>query len=82
MWCPLNKYKDILGEPKKGIHKYRFLNAAIADVILTVILACLITYFTEVPLVLSVIGAFSAGLFLHIIFGVDTNTVRYLGLSC
>lgn len=82
MWCPLNKYKNILGEQKKGIHKYRFMNAAIADIILTVILACLITYFSEVPLVLSIIGTFTAGLFLHIIFGVNTNAVQYLNVSC
>ena len=31
----LCKYKDLLGVPKKGIHKYRIFNIAIFDVLLT-----------------------------------------------
>ena len=33
----LCKYKDALGEPGKGIHSYRFMGVAIADVIMTII---------------------------------------------
>jgi hypothetical protein len=31
------KYKDILGIPFEGIHKYRFLNIAIIDMLFTII---------------------------------------------
>ena len=35
----LCKYKDSLGKPKEGIHSYRFLGIAIADFLLTIVLA-------------------------------------------
>ena len=41
----LCKYKNILGKPNKGIHSYRIFNIAIADVIMTIIAAFLISYF-------------------------------------
>ena len=31
-------YKNILGEPNKGLHKYRIFNIAIVDVLLTIVL--------------------------------------------
>lgn len=34
----LCKYKNILGEPGKGVHSYRIFNIAIVDVLLTLIL--------------------------------------------
>ena len=41
----LCKYKDILGKPKEGLHKYRFFGVAVVDVILTIIVALIISYF-------------------------------------
>ena len=35
----LSKYKNALGEPKKGIHSYRFMGVAIVDVLMTILLA-------------------------------------------
>ena len=32
----LCKYKDVLGKPKQGLHKYRIFNIAIVDVLLTI----------------------------------------------
>lgn len=40
----LCKYKNILGEPKKGIHSIRVYDIAIIDVILTIIGAYIINY--------------------------------------
>lgn len=79
MYSPLKKYKDIFGKPGKGIHKYRFLGTAISDYLLTILAAVIITYFTKIPLVLTTILAFVLGIVLHVIFGVETNTTRYLG---
>ena len=39
MRCPLSKYKNLFGEPGKGIHRFRFLNSAVVDYVLTIILA-------------------------------------------
>jgi hypothetical protein len=33
------QYKDIFGEPRKGIHSYSVFNVAIVDTLLTLILA-------------------------------------------
>ena len=78
--CPLSKYKDIFGKPRTGIHKYRFFDVAIIDVIGTIIMACIITYITEIPLLMTTGFLLKLGLFLHIIFGVKTNTIKYLGI--
>lgn len=75
------KYKNILGEPKKGVHKYRFFNTAFVDYILSLILAIIITYLTNIPLVLTTIIILSLGIILHILFGVPTNTTKYLGIN-
>lgn len=75
------KYRNIFGEPKKGVHKYRFLNTALVDYILSIILAIIITYFTNIPLVLTTVIILSLGIILHILFGVPTNTTKYLGIN-
>ena len=49
--CPLNKYKNILGIPSQGIHQYRFLDTAVADYIMTIMLSCLFAYISKIPLV-------------------------------
>ena len=39
------KYKDSLGKPKTGLHRYRVFNIAIADVIFTILFAKFIQYY-------------------------------------
>jgi hypothetical protein len=80
--CPFVKFKDVLGVPGKGVHKYTFLNTAVVDYLLTILLAVITSYFTEIPLVLTTIFWFIMGIVAHVLFGVNTNTVRFLGLSC
>ena len=80
--CPFSKYKDILGVIGTGVHKYRFLNTAIVDYTLTIIGACITTYFSNIPLVLTTIAWFVMGIILHILFGVETSTLTYLGIRC
>lgn len=41
----LCKYKNIFGEPNKGIHKYRFLGIASIDLFLTIFIALIVSYF-------------------------------------
>jgi len=74
------KYKDIFGKPFEGPHKYRFLDTAIIDYLFSIIGAIVLTYFTHIPLVLTTITVLLIGIFLHVIFGVPTNTTKYLGL--
>ena len=82
MKCPFEQYKHILGVPKKGVHSYRFLNTAVVDYLMTLLAAILTTYWFQIPLVLTTIFWFIAGIILHILFGVPTNTTKYLGIHC
>ena len=78
----LCKYKDILGEPKKGLHSYRFFNIAIIDVILTFILAFYIQKYILVDESYYVVLflTFILGIFLHWIFCVNTTVNNFIGL--
>ena len=74
----LCKYKDILGEPKKGIHSYRLFGVAIVDVILTIIGAWLIAHFFHLNFVHTLVSLFILGIILHRIFCVKTTVDRVL----
>lgn len=80
--CLLSQFKDIFGKPNEGLHSYRFLNAALVDYLLTFVIIIAITLFFGIPLVASTIIAFVAAVVIHYLFGVETNTVRWLGLKC
>lgn len=80
--CPLSDFKNIFGKPNTGVHQYKILNTAIVDYILTILGAFFLTYFSQIPLVLTTIGLFSVGIILHIVFGVNTDTLKYLRITC
>ncbi len=69
----LCKYKDILGIPGKGIHSYRILNIAIADVIMTIIAAFIISYFFKFNFWIVLLILFILGILLHRLFCVRTT---------
>ena len=80
--CPFKKYKNILGVPNTGIHKYTFLGTSIVDFVLTLILAAVTTYFSKIPFVITTILWLNIGIICHILFGVETDTLKYLGFDC
>ena len=80
--CPLSKYKDLFGKPGTGTHQYRFMDTAILDYVITIAAAIVISYVTKVPLVLMTIILFSLGIIVHILVGIETNTTKYLGITC
>jgi hypothetical protein len=69
----LCKYKDLLGEPGKGIHSYRIFNIAIADVVLTILVALLISFLAKVSFKWTLLILFLLGIILHRIFCVKTT---------
>ncbi len=69
----LCKYKDILGIPGKGIHSYRIFNIAIADVIMTIIAAFIISYFFKFNFWIVLLILFILGILLHRLFCVRTT---------
>ena len=80
--CPFSKYKYIFGKPNKGVHSYRFLDTAIIDYVFTILLSIFTTFVTQIPLVLTTIFWFIVGIIAHLIFGLETNTIKYLGIKC
>jgi len=74
----LCKYKNILGEPDKGIHSYRLFGLAIADVTMTIVAAFIISYFFKYSFLKTSIFLFVLGIFLHRIFCVRTTIDKLL----
>ena len=74
------KYKDALGKPKEGVHKYRIMNIAIVDVLATILLAKTIQYYIvpDKNIWLILILCFILGIILHRIFCVKTTIDRLL----
>jgi hypothetical protein len=74
----LCKYKNALGEPGKGIHSYRLFGVAIADVIMTIIAAFLISYFFKFSFIKTLLVLFLTGIVLHRLFCVRTTIDKLL----
>lgn len=69
----LCQYKNLLGISGKGIHSYRIFNIAIADVIMTIIGAYLISWGFKLNFWLVLIILFLTGIILHHLFCVKTT---------
>lgn len=74
----LCKYKDIFGKPGTGVHSYRFMGVAIVDVILTLIGAIIISYYTKYSFFIVATILFILGIILHRIFCVRTEVDKFL----
>ena len=65
----LCNYKNILGKPSSGIHKYRIFDLAIVDILLTFLLAFAIHSYTpkyrfvDILIILFILGIVSHRLF-------------------
>lgn len=87
------KYKNIFGEPGKGVHKYRLGGIAVVDLGLTILLAVITTLvwwrkYNKKAKASKVICYFLLvllililiGIFCHWLFCVDTTLNRFIGL--
>ena len=74
----LCKYKNILGVPGQGPHSYRIFNIAIVDVILTIIVAYIISYIYNISFMKTSIILFILGILLHRLFCVRTTIDKLL----
>lgn len=87
------KYKNIFGEPGKGVHKYQFVGMAIVDWVLTISLAAITTliwthYSKKKHTWQKTVGYFLTilvilvllGIFTHWLFCVDTAMNKFIGL--
>jgi hypothetical protein len=72
------KYKDILGKPNEGVHKYRFFGFAIVDVLLVFPFVYIFTYYTNYSFWKTLVVTFLIGIFLHRLFCVRTRIDKIL----
>lgn len=80
--CILSQYRDVFGAPGTGPHRFRFMGVALFDFTLTILLAIFVTWAFKVPLDLSIIFMLAISLVIHLLFGVETGTLKYMGLTC
>lgn len=71
----LCRYKNALGRPREGVHKYRIpiLDIAAADTLLTVLLALVVSKIFKVSFLWSFIATILLGIILHKLFCVETT---------
>jgi len=74
----LCKYKNILGEPGKGVHSYKIFNISIVDVVLTLIVAYIIAYIFKKSFFWVSVILFVLGIILHRLFCVRTTIDKLL----
>ena len=72
------EYKDLFGKPNTGIHSIRFMNIAVVDVLLTIIVACVVAKIFDIPYTISIIGFFILGIIMHRICCVRTTVDKLL----
>ncbi len=72
-FCPFKAYSEIFGKPNQGVHSYRILDLAIADIIMTIIGAIIISLIFKINFFLTLIFLFLLGIVLHRFFCVNTT---------
>ena len=74
----LCKYKNMFGEVGTGLHSYRLFNIAVVDVILTIIVAYILSVAFNTPFLYTLVGFFILGIVLHRLFCVRTTVDKLL----
>ena len=74
----LHQFRDIFGEPNTGVHKYRFFNIAIVDVVSVFIVGYIIYLYTGYSLINTLVILFIIGIIAHRMFGVRTQVDQIL----
>ena len=74
------KYNTIFGKAGEGVHKYKFKGTAMVDYVFTILLSMFVTYFTDIPLVITTIVFFFIGIFMHYIFGIRTEVLKFVDI--
>lgn len=69
---------NFFGTPGEGIHKTRLLGLAFYDVLFTVVASCVISYYTNYSIVLTLVTLFVIGEFLHYLFNVKTPIIKFI----
>lgn len=70
------KYKNSLGEPRKGVHAIRIGDIAVIDVLFTLIVAWLVTKLTSINYSLIAGTLFILGAIMHMLFCIREDPVK------
>ena len=68
----------MFGKPGEGVHSYRIFNIAIVDVVMTILVALIISYVNNQSLIKILVILFLLGIFMHRIFCVRTTVDKWL----
>jgi hypothetical protein len=74
----LCKYKEAFGKPGEGIHRFRIYDFSVVDILVTLLGASLISYFSGVSLRYVIPFTFVFGVFVHRMLCVRTTVDRML----
>lgn len=74
----LCQYKNIFGKPNEGVHRFRILDLAIFDVLLTILLGLLLSKLFKISTLSGIVIAFGLGIIFHKIFCVETTLNKML----
>ena len=69
----LCKFKNVFGQVGHGLHSYRCFDIAIFDLILTIVLAYLISKIMKINFIYTLFGTLLLGIILHRLFCVKTT---------
>jgi fatty acid desaturase len=78
MEIDLCKYKDLFGEPRKGLRKYRIFDIAILDVAVVIVIGLAISFFTKMNIWIVLGILFLSGIIAHRVFCVRTGVDQML----
>lgn len=74
----LCKYKDFFGKPSEGLHSYRIFDIAIVDVVLTLLVAYILSIKYKTSFIKTSIILFLIGIIAHRLFCVRTTIDKLL----
>ena len=80
--CVFKEFSNIFGEARTGVHSFRILDTPVVDHLLTILFAIFITHFSKIPLELTIPICYILGILCHYLFGVPSNAIHYLNISC
>lgn len=74
----LCQYKNSLGVPQKGIHKYRLGGLAVVDVFFTLLASFFLSYYFRISWITTSLLLFALGIVMHRLFCVRTTIDKIL----
>lgn len=78
MSCP---YATLLGVRGQGVHSTRIAGFALNDILATIVVAAITSFWYTIPFLYSFLGWFILGEVLHYIMCVDTAFLERIGLK-